>query len=309
MPSSSVYAFPGQGTQQVGMGHAMADSYPETAGRVFSIADDLMPFSVSQVCFEGPEDVLTQTEITQPALFTTSTAILMAMKSQGLHPVAVAGHSIGEYAALVAAGSVSFEEMLPVVQLRGELMARASRQIPGAMAAVIGLSLSEVEDVCEAASPHGVVEPSNINAPTQVVISGEVKAIEQAMQVTKHRGARAVRLKVSAPFHCSLMADVRNELAPAIEDLHIDDPRIPVVANATGNYVQTSSDIRAALLNQVAQPVRWTESVERLIGDGHTTFVQVGPGNVLTGLIRSINRSVRTVSIAVPDDIQQFIAQ
>lgn len=291
------------------MGREVVAAYPETAGRVFAIADDLLPFSVTDVTFNGPEDRLTQTQITQPALFTTSTAILMAMRSAGLEPAATAGHSVGEYSALVAAESVSFEEALPVVRLRGELMASAADKVPGAMAAIMGLPADAVEALCRDASSEGVVEASNINAPTQIVVSGEAAAIERAVQLAKERGGKAVRLKVSAPFHCSLMAEVREALAPALRDLHIDDPKIPVIANATGQYVRTGREIREALLNQIAEPVRWTDTVERFIRDGYDSFVQVGPTSVLTGLIRAIDRSASTRVVATPDDIQKVIAE
>jgi [acyl-carrier-protein] S-malonyltransferase len=291
------------------MGQAVARQYPETAGRVFEAADDLLGFCISKLCFEGTEEQLAQTDITQPALFTTCVAVLMAIQPRMPGPRVAAGHSVGEYAALVAAGAVSFEETLPVVRLRGELMAGAAARTPGAMAAVMGLALYDIEKLCRLAAPEGIVEPSNVNAPSQIVISGETDAVLATMEAVRERGARAVRLKVSAPFHCSLMEPVRQELAPAIEALHIDDPRIPVVANATGGYVRTAAEIRQALIDQITSPVRWAESMQLLLGDDFRSFVEIGPGKVLAGLIRAIDRSTEAISVATPDDIEKLVAE
>jgi [acyl-carrier-protein] S-malonyltransferase len=307
--TNPVFVFPGQGAQHSGMGREVAESYPDTAGRIFKIADEILGFSLSRLCFEGTEEQLARTEITQPALFATSTAILTVLKSKNLTPSAAAGHSVGEYAALLAAGSIRFEEALPVVRLRGELMAAAVADTPGAMAAIIGLTLSEVQEICAAASAGGVVEPSNMNAPTQIVVSGETGAVLATMELAKGRGGRAVRLNVSAPFHCSLMAPVRTALGSAIDALHIKDPRVPVVANATGGYVRTAGEIKEALLDQVASPVRWTETVRLLLDHGHRSFVEVGPGKVLAGLIRAVDRSATVMPAAVPDDIEKLVAQ
>lgn len=304
-----VFVFPGQGAQQVGMGEALAARYPETAGEVFRDADDILGMPISKLCFAGPEEVLAHTEITQPALFTTSVAILRVLQSLGFEPSAAAGHSVGEYAALVAAGAISFQETLPVIRLRGELMASAAVRTPGAMAAVIGLDLAAVDSICRQTLSVGVVEPSNINAPMQIVISGETEAVLHAMDLVAGRGKRAVRLAVSAPFHCSLMQGVRTDFEPGLRTLTIRDPRVPVVANATADYVRTASEIRQALLDQLASPVLWAESMVRLLKDGRRLFLEVGPGRVLAGLMKAIDRSAVIASVGSPNDIEKLISQ
>jgi [acyl-carrier-protein] S-malonyltransferase len=304
-----VFVFPGQGAQKVGMGKQLAEAYPESVGAVYATADAVLGFSVSKLCFEGPNEALGQTENTQPALFATSVATLSAVRAAGIEARAAAGHSVGEYAALVAAGAITFEDALPVVRLRGELMAAAVAGNPGAMAAIIGLPASEVKAICNLASEHGTVEPANINGPTQVVISGETAAVMAAMELAKERGGRAIRLNVSAPFHCSLMEPVRSEMEPALAALPITDPAIPVVANATGRYVTTANEVRSALLDQLASPVRWTDSVALLVREGLNSCIEIGPGRVLSGLIRSIDPDVRTTTVSTPRDIEQLIAQ
>ncbi len=304
-----VFLFPGQGSQKVGMGHDLVEAYPEQAGAVYRQADATLGFSVSRLCFEGPEQELVKTENTQPAVLVTSVATLNVLTSQGVYPTAVAGHSVGEFAALIAAQSISFEDALPLVRRRGELMASASVSAPGTMAAVIGLSVEQVEEICRSSGNAGTVEPSNLNAPKQIVISGETGAIEIAAQEAEDRGARVIRLNVSAPFHCSLMEPVRDEFADALSNISIASPAIPIVSNTTGDYARTADEVRVALLDQLSSPVRWTESMVRLRGDGYDQFVEVGPGRVLAGLMRSIDRAASSTSVGSPRDVEDLVSR
>jgi [acyl-carrier-protein] S-malonyltransferase len=305
---SQVFLFPGQGAQKAGMGRELAERYPSVA-RVFQEADEILGFGLSKLCFEGPDEALAQTEVTQPALFTTSVAILTALQEQGIAASAAAGHSVGEYAALVAAGSIDFENALPVVRKRGELMAAAVADTPGAMAAIIGLTADDVEAICHEASALGVCEPSNLNAPTQIVISGQAEAIEQAMELAKERGAKAIRLNVSAPFHCSMMRPVADQLLPAVESLPVREPRIPVIANAVAGPVTTAKEVRDALIRQIESPVRWVETMQWFLSHGFDSFLEVGPGRVLAGLARSIDREASVTGVASPDDIGKLVSQ
>lgn len=291
------------------MGRDLAEAYPDQAGTVYERADEILGFSISELCFEGPEEDLVQTDNTQPALFVTSVAILSVLTALGMHPVAAAGHSVGEYAALVAANSLGFDEALPVVRKRGELMARASQQAPGTMAALVGLNVDQVQAICLSAGAVGLVEPSNLNAPSQIVISGENAAIDAAIKFAEEAGARAVRLNVSAPFHCSLMEPVRDEFESTLLQLSIQTPSIPVVSNATGEYARTAEDVRSALLDQLSAPVRWTQSMLLLRSDGYDSFVEVGPGRVLSGLMRSIDRSANTASAGSLADITKLVGR
>jgi [acyl-carrier-protein] S-malonyltransferase len=305
----SVFLFPGQGAQKVGMGQDLAQAYPAQAGALYRQADETLGFSVSRLCFEGPEQELVKTENTQPAVLVTSIATLDVLTSRGIYPSAVAGHSVGEFAALIAAQSISFEEALPLVRRRGELMASASSRAPGTMAAVIGLTLGQVEEICHSSSSAGTVEPSNLNSPKQIVISGETAAVEIAAQQAEDRGARVIRLNVSAPFHCSLMGPVRDKFADALSNISISTPTIPIVSNATGDYARTADEVRTALLEQLSSPVKWTDSILRLRRDGYDEFVEVGPGRVLSGLMRSIDRTVSSSSVGSPGDVEDLVSR
>lgn len=286
------FIFPGQGSQRVGMGRDFTERYPDLLERYFRPADEILGFGLTDLCFNGPEEQLVQTQNTQPAIFLVSMAILDVLRRQGLEPAAVAGHSLGEYSALVCAGSLRFEDALRLVRRRGELMGGVNERTPGTMAAIMGLAPEAVNEVCRTARDEGrgVVEPANYNAPEQTVISGEAAGVERAMALAEQAGAqRAVRLQVGAPFHCSLMGQLSEEFAAALDRYPIEAPRVPLVANVDGDYVRTADEVKESLRRQVAGAVRWTASMRRLMDDGLDTFVEVGPGRALTGLMRQIN--------------------
>lgn len=286
----AAFLFPGQGSQKVGMGLDFVESHPGLKERWFDAADDILGMPLSRMCFEGPEEVLRRTENTQPAVFTMSMAVLDVLLGAGVRPQAAAGHSLGEYAALVCAGSLDFAEALRLVRRRGELMAEVNERTPGAMAAVIGLPPDRVEEICARAAEEtgGVVEPANYNEPEQTVISGAEKPVAHATDLAEEAGARVVRLRVGAPFHCSLMEVLAGEFGAALDAVTFADPRLPVVANITGQYVTTAAAAKEALRDQVSAAVRWTETMRLLADDGYDTFVEVGPGRALTGFSMKI---------------------
>ena len=287
MPDKTAFLFPGQGSQKVGMGLELCETFPDVKARFFDRADELLGFSLSELCFQGPEPELTRTENAQPALLLVSIAALEALRRYGHQPDAVAGHSLGEYSGLVAAGALTFEDALRLVRCRGELMARVGEAVRGGMAAVIGLPPEAVEAICRDAAEAGIVQVANYNAPEQSVISGELPAVERASALAKERGAsRVLPLNVSAPFHCRLMAPLRTEMAAVLDQVAIQAPQVPVIANVTADLARTPAEIRRALADQVAGAVRWTDSLHRLAAEGITRFVEVGPERVLTGLVR-----------------------
>jgi [acyl-carrier-protein] S-malonyltransferase len=281
--------FPGQGSQKVGMGADFMERFPELRGRYFDAADEILDFALTDLILNGPVEELQSTDNTQPAIFTTSLAILDALRGAGVDPQAVAGHSLGEYSALVAAGVLDFEPALRLVRRRGELMAGVNAKTPGTMAAVIGLPASQVDELCAtAAADGGVVEAANYNDPEQTVISGEVEPVGRAVTLAEQAGARVVPLRVGAPFHCSLMSVLGEDFGAALDDCAFADPKIPVIANVTGDYVRTGAEAREALRAQVAGAVRWTDTMQRFAADGYDTFVEAGPGRVLSGFAMKI---------------------
>ena len=306
MSGKIVCVFPGQGAQAVGMGRDLYESSPE-ARAVFEQADTALGFSLSTLCFEGPEDSLKETKNTQPALFAASVAALEALRGMGLTPHAVAGHSVGEYAALFAAGVFDGATGAKLVRARGAAMAEAASTHPGAMAAVLGLDATVVAEVC-AATP-GIVVPANDNAPGQVVISGEAAAVEAAGVALKERGAkRVVALAVSGAFHSPLMEPAVEIMRKELIEAPLANPTLPIVANVTADYEWSADDVRANLAAQVAGPVRWTETVRRLVADGYTTFIECGPGTVLTGLIKRIAPDAVTYNVSDSATLRATVA-
>jgi len=287
----TAFVFPGQGSQYAGMGREIAERY-DVAREVFREADSVLGFSLSDICFNGPEEALKLTENTQPAILVTSIAIYRVLEEKGIRPDFVAGHSLGEYSALVAAGSLKLSDAVGLVRRRGQYMQQAVPVGVGAMAAILGLEASAVYDVCERASEGQVVSPANLNSQMQTVIAGNREAVERAAALAKQAGAkRAIMLPVSAPFHCALMKPAEERLATDLADLAFADLRIPLVANVDAAVASRGDVGRKNLERQVSRPVRWRESVERLLAEGVTRFVEVGPGSVLIGLVRSIDKS------------------
>lgn len=295
--SKLAFLFPGQASQYCGMGRDLAANFPESKA-VFDAADSALGFSVSQICFEGSEDALKLTENTQPAILTVSTAAYRALEKQGIVPDFVAGHSLGEYSALVAAGGLDFSAAVKLVRGRGKYMQEAVPSGQGAMAAILGLSPTEVADICKKAAENEIVSPANLNSPEQTVISGSAAAVKRAVEIASQSGAkRAVILPVSAPFHCALMTPAQQRLEADLRATQFSALKIPLISNVDAQAISTGEEARDALIRQVTAPVRWLDSVREMIESGVTVFVEVGPGKVLTGLLRQIDRSVRVFNV------------
>ncbi|HSM50894.1 MAG TPA: ACP S-malonyltransferase [Thermoanaerobaculia bacterium] len=309
MSKRIAWVFPGQGSQKVGMGRSWADRYPESAA-VFAEADAALGLPLSTLCFEGPEEALQLTANTQPAILAASAAMLAAARRGTPEPVAVAGHSLGEYTAHVAAGTLPLADALRLVRRRGELMQEAVPVGEGAMAALLGLAPEAVEEVVREAAAGEVCAVANRNSPEQVVIAGHRGAVERAMALARERGAkRALPLPVSAPFHCPLMAPAREGLAPALAAAPFAAPRFPVVTNIDARPVTTGEAARDALARQVDGPVRWVEVVRHLVeGLGVEVIVEIGPGSVLTGLVRRIAPEAEAISIQEPEALARLEA-
>jgi len=302
--SKVAYIFPGQGSQYVGMGKDLYEQ-SEKARALFNRADAILGFDISKICFYGPEETLRQTMNTQPALFLHSMVLLNLMLRNNASMVA--GHSLGEYSALVAAGALSFEDGLKLVRLRGEQMQQAGEKQRGTMAAIVGLEPQIVENICSDASDAGIVQCANFNSPGQIVISGSVPGVKKAMEIAKTRGAKLVKeLVVSGAFHSPLMKSAREGLKTGLAAIEIKDAKIPVYANVSGKSVQKAEEIRTLLNEQLTNPVRWEESTVQMIAAGATTFIEIGPGKVLQGLVKRINAHVDVKGVDKFEDIHKI---
>ncbi len=302
------FVFPGQGAQQVGMGRALAEAVPESRA-AFEESDRVVGFSLSKLCFEGPESELQLTANTQPAILTASVAAHRALLARGIRPSWVAGHSLGEYSALVAAGTLTLADAVATVRRRGQYMQEAVPVGQGAMAAILGLDGPAVEKACREAAEGEVVSPANLNSPGQVVIAGHAAAVDRAVALCKTAGAkRALKLNVSAPFHCALMMPAQDRLAPELAAVAFRDPEVPLVNNVDAREVRTAAECREGLVRQVSAAVRWQESVELLAREGVSTFVEVGPGTVLGGLVRKIVKEAKVLSVQDPASLDETVA-
>jgi [acyl-carrier-protein] S-malonyltransferase len=291
------FVFPGQASQYPGMGKELAEKYP-VAHAVFEEADKALGFSISQMCFAGTEEDLKLTANTQPAILTCSVAVYRVLAEKGLTPDFVAGHSLGEYSALVAAGALKFADAVKLVRKRGTYMQDAVPAGVGAMAAIMGLSPAVVADACKRAADGEICAPANLNSPEQTVISGHAGAVKRAVEAASQLGAkRAVILAVSAPFHSALMMPAQEKLKKDLLETEMSPLRVPLVTNVDADTIETADEARDALVRQVSMPVRWEESVRLMIDEGVNTFVEVGPGRVLTGLLRQIERSVAALNV------------
>ncbi|WP_349410463.1 ACP S-malonyltransferase [Pseudalkalibacillus sp. SCS-8] len=302
------FLFPGQGSQQVGMGQDLAEKN-ESSEAVFKKADERLGYALSDIIKNGPEDKLTRTENTQPALLTTSVAILEAMGKHDIKPDYTAGHSLGEYTALVASGALSFEDAVYAVRKRGMFMEEAVPAGKGAMAAILGMEVDALQTITNRVTEEGdSVQLANLNCPGQIVISGTKEGVEKASEIAKEEGAkRVIPLQVSGPFHSELMKPAAEKMGDVLDELTFSDAAIPVIANVTAKPVTDAEDIKSKLIDQIYSPVRWEETVRYLLDEGVDTFVEIGPGKVLTGLVKKVHRRATTISISDSESLEAAV--
>lgn len=301
------FVFPGQASQYKGMGKELYQKYP-LCRQVFEQADNALGFKISQLCFQGPEESLKLTENTQPAILTVSIAVWKLLQNYGYKPNYVAGHSLGEYSALVAAGAMSLADAVVIVRKRGQYMQEAAPLNKGKMAAIIGLSNKEVAEICQQAVQGEVLSAANYNSPVQTVISGTAAAIDRAVELAKERGARkAINLPVSAPFHCALMKPAQEKLAAELRKIEFNDLAFPLVTNVDAKVIAKGKEARESLIRQVTSPVRWVESINQLISEGASTFIEVGPGQVLSRLIKRINKAMEFFNVEDDNSLKKLL--
>lgn len=301
------FVFAGQGAQKVGMGKELADNFA-CADKTFDEASEALGFDVKEMIFNGDNDTLMITENTQPTVVTMSIAALRVLEEKGIHPDVVAGLSLGEYSAHIASGSIDFADGVRLVKKRGKYMQEEVPVGVGAMAAIIALSAEDVRECCKEAYALGVCSPANFNCPGQIVVSGEVAAVDRCCELAKEKGAkRALKLAVSAPFHCSMLTGAGEKLAKELEKVEVKDMQIPVITNVTADYVASKEDIKPYLIKQVSSSVLWEDSVRRMIDDGVDTFVEVGPGKALSGFIKKISRDVRVFNVEDMDSLEKTL--
>jgi [acyl-carrier-protein] S-malonyltransferase len=304
----TAFLFPGQGSQRVGMGSDLLEARPELFDSLMDLAGEASGLPIRQLCLEGPIEELTRTDVAQPALFALSLAVNDVARENGLAADFVAGHSLGEYTAAVVSGALGREDGMRLVSQRGRLMADIQSERPGAMAAIIGLPAERVRELCESASAAGAVAPANLNTPTQIVCSGEEAAVVKLLELAEEAGAeKAIRLQVGAAFHSELMVPVQEKLGETMQTLEWRDPDIPLVGNATGELKTTGDEVREALRAQIASPVLWVECVETLVANGCDTFLELGSGRVLSGLVRQIDPEVETFAADSPKKLAKFL--
>ncbi len=304
------FVFPGQGSQKVGMGKDLIENYPE-AEILLNRANEALKeerVDIGKICFEGPEEELKNTVNAQPAILTISTILYKLLRKNKIEPSIVAGHSLGEYSAMVASSAIKFEDAVKLVRKRGEYMQGTIPAGRGSMLAIIGLEEDEISKMCEKINDIGIVEIANHNSPTQIVVSGEIKALEKLSLIAKEKGARmAIPLKVSAPFHSSFMEAAKEKLARYLENVKIDNPKIPIICNVSADYINNKEEVRTALIKQMTHPVRWVDSIKKMSTEGINCFIEVGPGKVLKGLIKQIVPKSEVYNVFDSNSLQNVV--